>query len=63
MEKPEPTKEKAQIEETRFSKKQWLQSKQFADYRDLLQVILEEKSYTKTEVNKRIQDFLEKEVK
>ncbi len=50
--------------ELSFSKQAFISSKSYKHHRDLLETILEsEKSYTKSEVNKLIDDYLKGKVK
>lgn len=54
----------ADEKELSFSKQAFISSKSYKPHRDLLETILEsEKSYTKSEVNKLIDDYLKGKVK
>lgn len=52
------------MKKTKFKKEDFLKSKDFIDFKDALNVILEdEEMLTKEEVNDRLKDFYNKEVK
>ena len=46
--------------ESVFTKEQILNSKTFAEHRDLLAVVLKDKTYTKGQVRKEIEKFYKK---
>lgn len=55
---------KEEIIETKYSKEQILKSKRYAHRKDLLNISLEEdKEYSFKEIDKIIEDFMNKEVK
>ena len=51
------------VEVQKYSKEQILLSKAYANRKDILNVILEDKEYTTEAVDKCIENFLKKEVK
>lgn len=55
--------EKVNVEEKKYSKEQILLSKAYANRKDILNVILEDKEYTTEAVDKLLENFLKKEVK
>lgn len=58
------TKEKNETTAAKFSKDQVLTAKKYAERRDLLAVLLaDDKQYTLAEVDKVIDEFMQKEVK
>lgn len=50
-------KEAKKITEEKFTKEQIVNSKTFIDNRDLLKAILEDKSYSKKEINEIIKNY------
>ncbi len=56
-------KEKVQEEEIKYSKEQFMNSKQYAQSRDLLKAMLREnENYTTKEVDKKIENFMKRKV-
>lgn len=55
-------KQSAVPEEPAFTKKQLLRSERYRERRDLLQALLEDKSYTQTEVEQKIHRFMKGKV-
>ena len=53
----------AKVEVQKYSKEQILLSKVYANRKDILNVILEDKEYTTEAVDKLLENFLKKEVK
>ena len=51
------------VEVQKYSKEQILLSKAYANRKDILNVILEDKEYTTEAVDKMLENFLKKEVK
>ena len=51
------------VEVRKYSKEQFLLSKAYANRKDILNVILEDKEYTTEAVDKLLENFLKKEVK
>ena len=51
------------VEIQKYSKEQILLSKAYANRKDILNVILEDKEYTTEAVDKLLENFLKKEVK
>ena len=51
------------VEVQKYSKEQILLSKAYANRKDILNVILEDKEYTTEAVDKLLENFLKKEVK
>ena len=51
------------VEVQKYSKEQILLSKVYANRKDILNVILEDKEYTTEAVDKLLENFLKKEVK
>ena len=51
------------VEIQKYSKEQILLSKAYANRKDILNVILEDKEYTTEAVDKMLENFLKKEVK
>lgn len=49
--------------ETSFTKEQLLKSHKYSKYKDVLNVVLEDKEYTLSDVDKEIERFKKKEVK
>lgn len=61
--KNKPDAKEPETTERKFSKAQLLKSAQYQDQRDLLCALLKgEQRYSLTEVNKRIQEFLKREM-
>ncbi len=61
--KSKPDAKVPETTERKFSKAQLLKSAQYQDQRDLLCALLEDgQRYSLTEVNKRIQEFLKREM-
>ena len=59
-----PKEKSDETKELSFSKQAFLSSKSYKSQRDLLETVLEKgKSYTKSEVNKLIDDYLKGKVK
>ena len=50
------------LEETRYTKEQIVESKQYKGYVDVLNTILGDRKYTLSEVNNLLNEFLSKEV-
>ena len=55
--------EKVNVEVQKYSKEQILLSQAYANRKDILNVILEDKEYTTEAVDKMLENFLKKEVK
>ena len=63
IEKKVNVKVKVKVEVQKYSKEQILLSKAYANRKDILNVILEDKEYTTEAVDKLLENFLKKEVK
>ena len=55
--KKETKKEVKKVAEEKYTKEQIVNSKTFINNRDLLNAVLEDKSYSKTEVNEIIKNY------
>ena len=61
--KKETKKEVKKVTEEKYTKEQIVNSKTFINNRDLLNAILEDKSYSKKEINEIIQKYMKGKVK